>query len=407
MTTCSTSGRTLLSVANLVLAIFLMSVPAERAISSDGDPVAIRYWPGSCISIESMWNFHVALGVDSRSRAAMPRSADVEFLDDFWAASGSDNLVLDRKPNETKAILKSSSESPDPSRNAIRFARVALENASTQKSLFVNVVFLDGVTIVDSNKSSVGDLLATLKGVKVLPKEMHSIDAFLIDDPIADLASYETLQGILNARVMVLRSTVKFDKVGDAPIEQISHNTLAISKSEPTSKSKWVKLSEMAWSMEPALVDLFDKKEAACKSSRKVFAGLSVNQLNFRPSNGTHTPRWNTEHMMGRELLFFSQIYHAVDLSIPILDLNPMQMPPDYRPAHEDWTGPEESMQMERVDSFTRRFAYLLAGMDLNKTAKGSAFWTPKALLKQMEAHYSEHTANVVKKKDLLDWPKD
>ena len=62
---------------------------------------------------------------------------------------------------------------------------------------------------------------------------------------------------------------------------------------------------------------------------------------------------------------------------------------------------------MERVESFTRRFAYLLDGMDLNKTAKGSAFWTPKALLKQMDAHYREHTANVVKKKDLPDWPKD
>jgi hypothetical protein len=111
--------------------------------------------------------------------------------------------------------------------------------------------------------------------------------------------------------------------------------------------------------------------------------------------------------MMGRELLFFSQIYHAMDSSIPILDLNPKQMPPDYRPAHADWTGVEESKQMERVESFTRRFAYLLEGMDLNKTAKGSAFWTPKALLKQMEAHYREHTANVVKKKDLPDWPKD
>ena len=233
------------------------------------------------------------------------------------------------------------------------------------------------------------------------------MDAFLIDDAIADPASFETLRGILKPRVMVLRSAVKFDKVGDALVEAIGHNTLSVSRSEPTSTSKWVKLSENPWSMDAALGDLFDKKEAASKSSRAVFKELSVNQLNFRPSNGTHTPRWNTEHMMGRELLFFSQIYHAMDSSIPILDLNPKQMPPDYRPAHEDWTGLEESMQMERVESFTRRFAYLLNGMDLNKTAKGSAFWTPKALLKQMEAHYKEHTAKVVKKKDLPDWPKD
>jgi hypothetical protein len=90
--------------------------------------------------------------------------------------------------------------------------------------------------------------------------------------------------------------------------------------------------------MTPDLSELFAKKEQECKKSRDVFAALSVKQLNFRPSNGTHTPRWNTEHMMGRELLFFSQIYHAVDVSIPIMDLNPKQMPPDYRPAHSEWS---------------------------------------------------------------------
>jgi hypothetical protein len=387
--------------------IFLMLLLSEPAGASDGDPVAIRYWPDGCTSIESMWNIHVGIGVDAGNRAALPRSADVEFVDDFWAASGSDNLVLDRKPNELNATLKSISECPNPSPNAIRFARVALENTSTRKSLFVNAIFVDGVTILDSNKNSVNELIAILKEVKVLPKEIQTIDAFLIDDAIADQASYESLRGMLKPRLMVLRSAVKFDRVGDATVERISHNTLSVSKSAPTSKSRWLKLSEVTWSMDPALSDLFAKKEAACKSSRAVFEALSVNQLNFRPSNGTHTPRWNTEHMMGRELLFFSQIYHAGDSSIPILDLNPKQMPPDYRPAHVDWTGAEESKQMERVESFTRRFAYLLDGMDLNKTAKGSAFWTPTTLLKQMETHYREHTANVVKKKELPDWPKE
>ena len=407
MTQQSDARRSMISVAHSMLWIFLLFVLAEPANADDGDPVAIRYWPGGCSSIESMWNFHVAIGVDAGNRAALPRLADVEFVDDFWAASGSDSLVLDRRPNEPNAILKPLSECPNPSRNAIRFSRVALRNEATQKTLFVNVLFVDGVSILDSNKNSVGELLAILKVVKDLPKEIQTIDAFLIDDAIADPASFETLRGLLKPRVMVLRNAVKFDKVGDALVENIGHNTLSVSRSEPTSKSKWVKLSENPWSMDAALGELFDKKEAACKSSRAVFKELSVNQLNFRPSNGTHTPRWNTEHMMGRELLFFSQIYHAMDSSIPILDLNPKQMPPDYRPAHEDWTGLEESMQMERVESFTRRFAYLLNGMDLNKTAKGSDFWTPKALLKQMEAHYKEHTANVVKKKDLPDWPKD
>jgi len=113
----------------------------------------------------------------------------------------------------------------------------------------------------------------------------------------------------------------------------------------------------------------------------------------------------SAEHMMGRELRFFSQIYQAVDPSIPVMDLNPKQMPADYQPAHADWKGTEEAMQMERIEAFTRRFAYLLDGMNTDEKAKGSSFWTPKALLKQMEKHDSEHTANVVKKKSLVDWP--
>ena len=79
-------------------------------------------------------------------------------------------------------------------------------------------------------------------------------------------------------------------------------------------------------------------------------------------------------------------------------------MPKDYKFAHPDWSGEEEAKQMLRVEKFTRRFAYLLDGMDLNKRPKGSR-WTPRALLRQMERHYAEHTANVVKKKQLEGWP--
>ncbi len=83
-----------------------------------------------------------------------------------------------------------------------------------------------------------------------------------------------------------------------------------------------------------------------------------------------------------------------------------IQMPPDYVAAHADWTGKEEARQMERVSRFTRRFSYLLKDLPMDKKAPGS-FWTPKSLLRQMDDHYSEHTANVVKKFELPDWPKN
>ena len=201
-------------------------------------------------------------------------------------------------------------------------------------------------------------------------------------------------------------------KVGDAEVEVVSHNTVAFSAAKRKSgnsdqrKSKFVSLGDKTYQMSPELKELFAKKETACQASQKFFAELSVEQMNFKPDNGTHTPRWNPEHMMGRELVFFSQIYNAVDPMIPVMDLNPKQMPKDYEFAHPDWTGAEEARQMQRVAAFTRRFAYLLDKMELDERAKGSRFWTPRALLKQMERHYSEHTANVKKKMELPGWPK-
>ena len=86
------------------------------------------------------------------------------------------------------------------------------------------------------------------------------------------------------------------------------------------------------------------------------------------------------------------------------VDLNPPQMPADYAPAHPDWTGAEEARQIERVARFTRRFADLLDRVDLDDQLQGSP-WTLRRLLEQMERHYTEHTANVIKKFGLADWP--
>ncbi|MGI9429207.1 MAG: DinB family protein, partial [Bythopirellula sp.] len=190
-------------------------------------------------------------------------------------------------------------------------------------------------------------------------------------------------------------------------------NTLAWSNGEGTqsneegAKPQVVVLNFEPWAMPAELAELFEAKEQACRASQQVFAKLSAGQLNFKPSNGTHTPRWNAEHMMGRELGFFSEIYQRqLPGVIRHLDLNPKQMPPDYVAAHPEWSGAEEARQMERVSKFTRRFAYLLDGLPLDEKAPGS-FWTPRRLLKQMERHYNEHTANVNKKFELADWPAD
>lgn len=155
------------------------------------------------------------------------------------------------------------------------------------------------------------------------------------------------------------------------------------------------------------LRELFDRMEAANRRSQDVFRKLSTAQMNFEPSNGTHTPRWNAEHMAGRQLLFFSQIYHALDPRIPVFDWNPAQMPPDYEARHPEWSGKEEARAMQRVDDFCRRNAYLLEGTALDGKPPATNWPSLRALLLQMEQHYDEHTANVVKKFELPDWPKE
>ena len=155
------------------------------------------------------------------------------------------------------------------------------------------------------------------------------------------------------------------------------------------------------------LVELFDRMEAANRRSQDVFRQLSVEQMNFKPSNGTHTPRWNAEHMAGRQLLFFSQIYHALDERIPVVDWNPRQMPKDYEARHPEWSGKDEARSMQRVDDFCRRYAYLLEDVGLDDKPPATPWPSLKALLLQMERHYDEHTANVKKKFELPDWPKE
>lgn len=152
---------------------------------------------------------------------------------------------------------------------------------------------------------------------------------------------------------------------------------------------------------------LFEKMEAANRRSQDVFRELSVKQMNFRPSNGTHTPRWNAEHMAGRQLLFFSQIYHALDPEIPVIDRNPRQMPNEYEPRESNWSGKQEARYMQRVDDFCRRYAYLLKDQPLKAKPPASRWPSMEALLQQMERHYDEHTANVKKKFELPDWPKE
>jgi len=190
----------------------------------------------------------------------------------------------------------------------------------------------------------------------------------------------------------------------------LSEQPLAFAQSTSAPPGSQVEAASLLADPRPVpehLREMFDRMEAANRRSQDVFRQLSVEQMNFKPSNGTHTPRWNVEHMSGRQLQFFSQIYHALDPSVPVFDRNPKQMPADYEARHFDWSGAEEARSMQRVDDFCRRYAYLLNDTALSDKPPATFWPSLKALLLQMEKHYDEHTANVKKKFELPEWPKE
>lgn len=353
--------------------------------------MAVRAWPGNVVTLETHWGHTLALAAgEGESAPKMAFSLD--------AAKAYDH-VISRLPNEEKPqMIHAGKAKRDLNAVHIKTIGQAAPNAP-------QLIQVDGITI----------LLATIDSEfgNGLPEK---VDLLVVSGPALTSAGAHHLAsqfgGTKVSRVLLntqLADDAKSMIEGADTIDlvDVSHNTLALAASDAkVNNMSIIRMATTPWKMSAEMAREFDAMDQSCKESQEVFAKLSVEQMNFKPSNGTHTPRWNTEHMMGRQLQFFSQIYHSVDPAMPVLNLNPKQMPPDYQFAHPDWSGKEEARQMQRVSDYTRRFAYLLDGKKLSDKATGTFWPSIGALLKQMQRHYGEHTANTVKKFDLPGFPK-
>lgn len=431
----------------LSLWLIAVSLFTSSSLSADeGHPVAVRWWGQAMVSIETYWNFTIVIdpfgekigyadpqlsgdlvlvthehGDHNNAELIEGEPIVARGLDDTGKVQPIDQ-ILDRFPGQEKVTWRDARLRIARSSHAVRVTSVASWHDDTEGSQRgANTLFLvevDGVRIVHC-----GDL-GQAKLTDEQLKALGSVDVLLI--PVGGVYTVDGPQAAnivrqVNPRIVVpihyktpnliynLQGVQGFLQAlgDDRLLVRGKGNTLAVNANDTIQRPPQVVLLDFVpWEMPSEWSTLFAAKEAACRASQEVFAKLSVEQMNFKPSNGTHTPRWNTEHMMGRELGFFSQIYAELDPNIGHLDLNPKQMPPDYEAAHPDWSGAEEARQMERVSAFTRRFAYLLDGLPLDEKAPGSR-WTPRRLLEQMVRHYGEHTANVEKKFELPDWPKN
>ncbi len=377
--------------------------PGPELLAKEGEPVAIRRSDG-CFVIESMWNLSVQIvtadqfrstpieGVDLMRHASETSSIRFRFRQDALRGVTLDH-TLDRPANADAATWTATSEVDEPSANGIRVRVHGPVIVVDVDGLRITYLDPDTVTLDEQTRQLTNGTDVLIVGSSPTPQASNrSPQASNIESNLPDCSR------LVDSKILVL---------GTDDHENSEGNTVAVRAGHAAGETRrTVLLDHRPLTLPVELETLMTVKEAACTASQEVFSKLSVQQMNFRPSNGSHTPRWNAEHMMGRELLFFSQIFSAQDAAIPVMDLNPKQMPPDYVPRHPDWTGTEEARQMQRVSAFTSRFAHLLKDVPLDEKAPGSR-WTLRGLLQQMDRHYGEHTANVEKKFELEDWPQE
>jgi len=424
------------------LAALLLTPPGA---ADTGNPVAVRFWGQGLVSIETYWNLSIAIDpyalrigyrdpeIDAdlvlvthehydHNNVGLVRGARhiVHALDNAGAIRVVD-LVLDRLPNQDDVKLTSAAATVLRSTHAIGVRSLA--------------AFHDAVAGRD--RGAVGMLLIEADGVRILhcgdlgqplltPSQLEAIGnldvllipvggVYTIDGPEAARITEQVRPRIvvpIHYRTADLTLPLEpIDDFLDALPDRYRRvaavgNTLAITAGlGPSVESpNVVVLKTRPWTMPAEMAALFEHKAEAAAASAIVFDALTTTQMNHRPGNGTHTPRWNAEHMMGAEAEFFTAIYHRVDPSLAAMKLRPAQMPDTYNAAHPDWTGREEARQIDRIQRLSRRFAYLLADMPLDEKPPES-WWTLRGLLEQMQRHYGEHTANVMRKFELPDWP--
>ncbi|WP_145290974.1 MBL fold metallo-hydrolase [Pirellulimonas nuda] len=404
-------------------------------------PVAVRWWGQGMVSVETFGNLTVVIdpyggdiGYDLPELSAdlvlvTHEHADhnnvggvgggpviVRGLNDAGAVRELHHL-LDRPPTTSKVIWRSNTkaDSAKTSKDAVGVRSVSAwhdeRQGADRGATAVFSIVVDGVNIVhcgDLGQSKLTDSqVAQLGTVDVLILSVESDAAVTIVEQLNPRYVVPIHYKTDRLKIPLEPIDSFLAAVGDRwEVDRPVVNTLAVSAADgdDETSTRVVVLGYEPWRPSGELAALMDRMQSAGEASQGVFAKLSQEQMSWRPPNGSHTPRWNAEHMTGRQLGFFSQIYAALDPEIAAIDLNPAQMPDKYRPAHPDWDGAEEARQMERSAAFVRRFAYLLDGVDPDARAPGSR-WTLRRLLQQMERHYGEHTANVQKKFELEGWP--
>jgi len=427
-------------IAALLAVLFLSPL---RAVADPGKPVAVRWWGQAMVTIETWWGLTVAVDpfslgtgypdpavpadlvvvthehADHNNSAIVRGDPRVVHALDQAGRARDLHLILDRQPNAPRPDVSMPMETVVRTPHMVRVRTIPAHHddaeGAQRGATGLALIEADGVRILhcgDLGQRALTDgQLAQIGAVDVLLVPVGGV--YTVDGPAAAAITLQVAPRIV-VPIHFKTDALRFDLEGaEGFLESlpdsferrtVAGNTLAVSAGAGDGRSAVVTLGYLPWEMPDELADLFEAKERAAAEAAAMYATLSAVQLNHRPSNGTHTPRWNAEHTAGTELLLLSRVFAKADAEVRPIEAMPAQMPPDYTPEHPGWTGGEEARRIERTQAFSRRFAYLLEGVGLDERPEGGG-WTVRTILERMAWHYPEHADNVREKFELPDWP--
>lgn len=429
--------------------------PAQVGEAADDSrvPVAIRWWGQACVSIETFWGFTIVIDpFPATEQMGFPKPdltaelvlATHEHFDHtgFDVVKGKPVIVhglrpnkdwaeidhyLDRRPNQAEVQWLPKAGAGTPTGHAVHVKSIpTFHDAESGAKRGKNAMFLietDGLRILHC-----GDLGHLLSAEQIAA--IGSIDVLII--PVGGTYTVDSAQAVEVIKQLKPRRCVwpiHFKtRVGKLPlstvdafltqarqagmsVREVKGNAIAMARRARGPDVKPVPVTVIAAGFEPVKpgADIQSALEAMRADRQALIDALgkvSKTQLDHKPSDGTHTIRWNFEHTAGTELNFFSQIYHAMDPEIPLIKWGPAQMPPDFRARHPDWDTSEMVRHVQRTAAFTERFSYLLANTPADLKIEGTRF-SVQSLSTMMVGHYRNHTTKAVLKFKLPDWPKD
>lgn len=428
-------------VVALFFICLLTALSSVVAAAQDNLPVAFRTWPDQTVSIETYWGFTVAIGPGA---AAVPGIDEPDqtfggagLLIDFAQAEAQQEettwdwdeeksvgrvsvgvgngkpfvLALDRKPNEPKPELIVVDSDTELSSQAMTIKVWRPTGDDPVVHAPVVHVQANGIDVV----YGIGDALvvAVEEGSLTTKGDEGLLDVAVLllhDDDTVDAGQIEAFNRYIRAKAIYLANDTRV--IGQLMTRREVGNTTALVVEEGADEDQELKTvllehADEPWSMPQDMAALYDAMDAEGRKWSKVFEPLSVRQMNHKPVNGTHTPRWNIEHMASREMFFITAAYHAADPRFPHIRLDPQQMPPDYVARHPDWDGMEEARRVYRTSAFLRRFAYLYHGRSLEQRISADSRIRFAPIMRQVTRHWAEHSNNVLDKMKLDDWPEE